>query len=147
MKVFTIGFTQKTAEQFFQLLVLNQVDILLDIRLNNKSQLAGFAKYPDLRFFLNKIARIVYIHDPMLAPTEQLLKSYRGKEITWEQYETEFETIMKDRKIDQFIQENYMSYTNQNICLLCSEPTVDQCHRRLIANHFSTVFHAETIHL
>lgn len=147
MKIFTIGFTQKTAEQFFQLLVLNQVDILLDIRLNNKSQLAGFAKYPDLRFFLNKIARIVYIHDPMLAPTEQLLKSYRGKEITWEQYETEFETIMKDRKIDQFIQENYMSYTNHNICLLCSEPTVDQCHRRLIANHFSTVFHAETIHL
>ena len=147
MRVFTIGFTQKTAEQFFQLLLSNQVDALIDIRLNNKSQLAGFAKYPDLGFFLDKIARITYIHDPMLAPTEQLLKSYRGKEITWKQYETEFETIMKDRKIDQYISENYSNYKDQSICLLCSEPTAAQCHRRLVGNHFSAQFHVDVIHL
>ena len=147
MKVFTIGFTQKTAEQFFQLLLSSQVDVLIDVRLNNKSQLAGFAKYPDLGYFLDKIARITYIHDPMLAPTEQLLKSYRGKEITWEQYETEFEAIMKEREIDQFISKNYSIYHNKSICLLCSEPTAVQCHRRLIANHFSAQFSADIIHL
>lgn len=147
MKIYTIGFTQKTAEHFFTLLLFNQVDVLIDVRLNNKSQLAGFAKYPDLGFFLDKIAQITYIHDPMLAPTELLLKSYRRKEITWEQYETEFERIMGDRKIDQYISDHYLTYENQRICLLCSEPTADQCHRRLIADHFSAQFHADIIHL
>lgn len=147
MRIFTIGFTQKTAEQFFRLLLSNQADALIDVRLNNKSQLAGFAKYPDLPFFLDRIAHIAYVHDIMLAPTEQLLKNYRSKEISWGEYETEFETIMKERYIDQYITEHYAGYIDQNICLLCSEPTASQCHRRLIANHFSDLFHSDIIHL
>ena len=147
MRVYTIGFTQKTAEQFFKLLLSNQVNILIDVRLNNKSQLAGFAKYPDLGYFLDRIGQITYIHDPEFAPTEQLLKRYRNKEITWNQYEDEFSVIMKNRNIDQYIREYYSKYNDRNICLLCSEPTAVQCHRRLIANHFSTMFHADVIHL
>ena len=73
MRIFTIGFTQKTAEQFFRLLLSNQADALIDVRLNNKSQLAGFAKYPDLPFFLDRIAHIAYVHDIMLAPTDKIL--------------------------------------------------------------------------
>ena len=147
MKIFTIGFTQKTAKQFFELLSSNHVDIVIDVRLNNKSQLAGFAKYPDLGYFLDQIGKIDYIHDPMLAPTEQLLKSYRGKKINWGQYETEFDYIMKERDIDRYITNQYSKEINRSVCLLCSEPTADQCHRRLIANRFSALFHTETVHL
>lgn len=147
MKLFTIGFTQKTAERFFDLLLSNQVDVLIDVRLNNKSQLAGFAKYPDLGFFLEKIGQITYIHDPMLAPTEELLKKYRGKEINWDQYETTFEMVMRERDIDKYILNRYSAYRNQNICLLCSEPTAAKCHRRLVAVFFASLFQTEIIHL
>lgn len=147
MKVFTIGFTQKTARRFFELLTTSGVDLLIDVRLNNKSQLAGFAKDPDLSFFLDKISGIKYIHDPMLAPTENLLKKYRAKEISWEQYETAFERIMKERDIDLHIQTSYKANQGMAICLLCSEPTADKCHRRLIAEHFADVFQSEITHL
>ena len=128
MKIFTIGFTQKTAEQFFNLLAGNQVEKLIDVRLNNKSQLAGFAKVPDLEYFLNKLCGIDYIHDPMLAPSE-------------------FESMMKERNIDRYIEDRYAGDKDRSVCLLCSEATADQCHRRLIADHFSSVFDSETIHL
>ena len=147
MKVFTIGFTQKTACQFFESLSSHCVDLLIDVRLNNKSQLAGFAKYPDLGYFLDKICKIEYIHDPMLAPTEHLLKNYRNKEISWSQYETAFEAIMNERNIDQYLQSTYANAQNKSVCLLCSEPTAEKCHRRLIADHFSSVFHSEIVHL
>lgn len=147
MKIFTIGFTQKSAKRFFDLLIMNHVDLLIDVRLNNKSQLAGFAKYPDLVYFLEKIGQIAYEHDQMLAPTEDLLKRYRNKDIAWNQYEAEFETIMTERKVTEYILERYSKDRERNICLLCSEPTADQCHRRLIANHFSAVFQAEVYHL
>ena len=147
MRIFTIGFTQKTAERFFSLLTANQVELLIDIRLNNKSQLAGFAKYPDLGYFLDRICGIRYIHDPLLAPTESLLKAYRGKEISWAQYETAFEEIMKERNISQYIQRQYGNDQNRAICLLCSEPTAEHCHRRLVASCFSSVFDSEIHHL
>ena len=147
MRLFTIGFTQKTASQFFGLLSENHVDILIDIRINNKSQLAGFAKDPDLRFFLERICGIGYIHDTMFAPTERLLKEYRAKEISWLQYEETFDLIMKERNIRKYIQEKYADLSCRSICLLCSEPTADHCHRRLVADHFSAVFHTETVHL
>ena len=147
MRLFTIGFTQKTAEKFFDLMTVNRVDLLIDVRLNNKSQLAGFAKQPDLGFFLDRIGGIGYIHDPMLAPTDQLLKAYRGKEISWAEYETEFDRIMDERGIDQYIQDVYGVHSDKTVCLLCSEPTADQCHRRLIANRFATIFHSEIVHL
>ena len=147
MKIFTIGFTQKTAKQFFELLSSNRVELLIDVRLNNRSQLAGFTRSPDLEFFLETICQTAYVHDPEFAPTERLLKSYRGKEITWEQYETEFESIMRERDIDRYISEQYSKDRDRNVCLLCSEPTAVQCHRRLVAGHFSAVFHSEIIHL
>jgi len=147
MKVFTIGFTQKTARRFFETLISNRIDLLIDVRLNNKSQLAGFAKDPDLEYFLDKIGGIAYVHDPMLAPSEQLLKSYRNREISWDQYESAFEAIMEDRDIDHYIRHTYEKDQQYSVCLLCSEPTAEKCHRRLIADHFALVFHSETIHL
>ena len=147
MKIYTIGFTQKTAEKFFNLLTNNGVNLLVDVRLNNKSQLAGFAKQPDLGFFLDRIGGISYIHDPMLAPTDQLLKAYRGKEISWKEYETEFARIMDKRGIGRHIQDAYGKYSDKTVCFLCSEPTADQCHRRLIANRFAAIFHCEIVHL
>lgn len=147
MKIVTVGFTQKTAETFFDLLSAHHVDLLIDVRLNNRSQLAGFAKQPDLQYFLAKIAGIEYTHDLMFAPVENLLKRYRAKEITWEQYEDEFESIMADRKIDKYIEEKYSDYSGRTICLLCSEPTAEHCHRRLVAAHFSKAFHSEAVHL
>ena len=147
MKLFTIGFTRKTAKQFFELLFENHVDLLIDVRINNKSQLAGFAKDPDLAFLLERICGIGYIHDTMFAPTEQILKQYRAREISWEQYESAFDIIMKERKIEQYIQKEYSYIQDQSVVLLCSEPTADHCHRRLVANRFSSVFHPEVIHL
>ena len=147
MKIMTIGFTQKTAEEFFMLLSSHQVDLLIDVRLNNKSQLAGFAKQPDLAYFLKTICGIEYVHDLLLAPTEQLLKRYRAKETTWEQYEEEFEAIMRDREIDIHIADRYAGDSERTVCLLCSEPTAEQCHRRLAADHFAEIFQAEVVHL
>ncbi len=147
MRIDTIGFTQKTAEQFFELLASNGVNLLIDIRLNNKSQLAGFAKQPDLEYFLNKIGGIDYVHDPLLAPTEQLLKAYRGKEISWDQYEAVFDEIMQERDIDHYIRDTYEKVADCAVCLLCSEPTAEKCHRRLIAERLSKLFSSEIIHL
>jgi len=147
MKICTIGFTQKTARQFFGLLSSAGVELLIDVRLNNRSQLAGFAKDPDLCFFLEKICGIGYIHDTMFAPAEDLLKKYRAKEVSWDQYETVFESLMQERKIDPYIREQYANRQEQTVCLLCSEPAADHCHRRLVAEHFSTVFHTEILHL
>lgn len=137
----TIGFTQKTAEKFFDLLKESNVKTVLDIRLNNTSQLAGFAKFPDLQYFLKKIYDIEYIHDTNFAPTESTLKRFKNKEIDWDGYVQEFTHTMNSRKIENYIAENYTNY--DNICLLCSEPTAEKCHRRLIAeifqNHYSNL--------
>lgn len=145
--IYTIGFTQKTAEKFFCTLLENKVDLVIDIRLNNTSQLAGFAKFPDIQFFLKKIGSINYIHDPFFAPTDELLKNYKNKKMSWQEYEAIFEKIMTERDIKKYIEDKYAKYSNQNICLLCSEPTEKQCHRRLVAEYFRKIFHLEIIHL
>lgn len=145
--IFTIGFTQKSAEDFFSLLLQNKVDLLIDIRLNNTSQLSGFAKFPDIQFFLNNIGSINYIHDTVFSPTDILLKDYKSKKVTWNEYENIFENIMSKRDIDTYIQKNYSKFSNQNICLLCSEPTAKQCHRRLVAEHFREVLKSDIVHL
>lgn len=145
--IFTIGFTQKSAEDFFYLLTQNKVDLLIDIRLNNTSQLAGFAKFPDIQFFLKNIGSINYIHDITFSPTNDLLKDYKSKKVSWNEYEDIFENIMLEREINNYIQEQYAKYSNQNICLLCSEPTAKQCHRRLVAEHFKAVLKTDIAHL
>lgn len=145
--IFTIGFTQKNAENFFDLLTQNKIDLLIDIRLNNTSQLAGFAKYPDIQFFLKRIGQINYVHDIALSPTEDLLKDYKNKKISWTEYERVFEKIMLERNISNHIQEQYGEFSDKNICLLCSEPTTSQCHRRLVAEHFKEVLKTDVVHL
>lgn len=147
MKICTIGFTQKNAERFFGLLKKNGVRTLIDVRLNNTSQLAAFAKGEDLKYFLSAIAGIGYCHDVTLAPTEDLLKRYKRGETSWEAYEEEFAQIMAQRNAEEHILRTYAE-CDAPICLLCSEATPERCHRRLVAEIFAKVFSpSEIIHL
>lgn len=136
-KLYTIGFTKKTAEYFFELLTNNGIELVLDIRLNNTSQLAAFSKYPDIKFFLKKMLNIDYIHDTTFSPDENTLKEYKKKHISWEEYIVQFDETMHLRNIKQHIKMNYL--INKKICLLCSEPTADKCHRKLIAKQFKEI--------
>lgn len=145
--IFTIGFTRKTAQTFFELLKSNMVNTVLDVRLNNTSQLAGFSKYPDIKFFLNEICNINYISDVRFAPTEQILKDYKNKKISWDNYVLQFNKIMELRKIDEYIKVKYKDYAYNNICLLCSEEKYINCHRSLVAEHFSNVLGGNVVHL
>ena len=90
-KIYTIGFTKKSAENFFEILEKNNISKIVDIRLNNTSQLAGFTKYPDIEFFLKKISHIEYVHDSLFSPLNETLKKYKSKNITWNDYVLEFE--------------------------------------------------------
>ncbi len=137
-EMYTIGFTQKTAEDFFTSLTKNNIELILDIRLNNTSQLAAFSKYPDIKYFLREICNIEYIHDVLFSPDEITLKRYKSKEICWELYAKEFEETMIKRNINDHITKKYS--LNKNICLLCSESKPEHCHRSLVANKFITSF-------
>lgn len=133
MILYTIGFTKKSAEDFFNILISNGIKKLIDIRLNNASQLAGFAKSRDLKFFLKKIAGIEYIHMPQLAPTKDLLKRYQKKQVSWEEYEKEYIQILDNRNILKDI--DYSKFDNS--VFLCSEPTAEHCHRRLLSEYLT----------
>ena len=128
--IFTIGFTGKTAEEFFALLREAGVEMLIDIRQNRIGQLSGFAKHPDLSYFLRTIAGIPYAHEPLLAPPQELLKSYRGTK-EWPAYEAGFLTVMKERGVPANLD---TSHWPSRIALLCSEPGPEKCHRRLVAD-------------
>ena len=130
MNLFTIGFSGKTAEEFFKLLVENKVKKLIDIRLNNRSQLASFTNIKHLPYLL-KIHNIEYVYMPELAPTSELLDSYKKNKISWENYEKNYNQILIDRKIISQIEIEKF----KNAVLLCSEPTAEQCHRRLLAEY------------
>jgi len=145
-KLYTIGFTKKNAKQFFSALNENKINLVVDVRLNNTSQLAGFSKYPDIEFFLDKICNIKYKHDLHFAPNESTLSRFKKKQINWETYEIEFAETMQNRRITEYIKKNYS--TDISICLLCSEPTPENCHRRLVADYFKMVFdEIQIIHL
>ncbi|MDP2922096.1 MAG: DUF488 domain-containing protein [Candidatus Omnitrophota bacterium] len=133
MNLYTIGFTKKTAEDFFNLLTKNNVKRLIDIRLNNRSQLAGFAKGEDLKFFLNKIGQIEYKYMTEFAPTDSLLEGYRKNQISWEEYEKQYNKLL----IERDVLKNKDISIFDNACLLCSEPTAKQCHRRLAAEYIA----------
>ena len=144
IKLYTIGFTKKTAQEFFDLLNKNKVEKVVDTRINNVSQLAGYAKGKDLEFFLKEISEINYEHKVDFAPTKELLKKYRNKEMTWEEYEVEYLNLMDMRKIKNKVEiENLHQH-----CLLCSEHGPEKCHRRLLAEYFQHVNNdVEIIHL
>ena len=126
----TIGFTGKTAEEFFQLLEAARVEKVIDIRQHREGQLSGFAKHPDLGYFLEKVARIGYSHELRLAPTPELLKTYRDTK-DWPAYETGFLALMQGRGIPQMFD---ASTWPTRAALLCSEPGPEKCHRRLVAD-------------
>jgi uncharacterized protein (DUF488 family) len=131
LKLFTIGFTKKSAETFFTLLKDAGVRRVLDIRLNNVSQLAGFAKRDDLRFFLKAVCGVDYHHLPELAPTPEILDAYRKSKQGWPRYEREFLKLLTDRQVEKTIPKDLVHHG----CLLCSEDTPDHCHRRLVAEY------------
>ena len=131
MKVFTIGFTKKNAEQFFARLKQPGLQRVLDTRLNNVSQLAGFTKKDDLRFFLREVGHIDYVHLSALAPTQAMLDAYKKNGGDWETYEKQFLALMAERRIETSIDKDLVA----GACLLCSEPTPHHCHRRLVAEY------------
>ena len=131
MKIFTIGFTKKSARTFFTKLRESGAQQVVDVRLNNVSQLAGFAKKDDLQFFLREICHMGYVHLPILAPTAEMLDTYKKKKGEWSAYERDFLALMKSREIENNI-------TREEIadgCLLCSEEKPHHCHRRLVAEY------------
>lgn len=131
MKIFTIGFTKSTAEFFFTRLKSAEVKILLDIRLNNISQLAGFAKKNDLEYFLKSLCGISYKPIPELAPTEDILNEYKKNNGDWSIYETNFLNLLTARRVEEKLQREIFN----SACLLCSEDKPDFCHRRLVAEY------------
>ena len=144
MRIYTIGFTQKSAAEFFDLLRQSGAKRLVDVRLNNVSQLSGFAKKDDLAYFLDKICRIKYHHLPELAPTRELLDTYRKEHRDWEIYEREFLALMSQRRIEKA----KIKRTIANSCLLCSEDQPEHCHRRLVAEYLQRSWgDVEIVHL
>jgi len=131
LKIFTIGFTKKSAETFFGALKGAGVARLVDVRLNNVSQLAGFAKRDDLRFFTRTICEIPYVHQPELAPTQEMLDGYKKRRGSWGEYEGRFLELMRERAIEASTPRELMD----GGCLLCSEDKPHQCHRRLVAEY------------
>lgn len=129
--LFTIGFTQKSAREFFGRLREAGVQRVIDVRLNNVSQLAGFTKRADLEFFLGAIGAIGYVHHPELAPTQEMLDDYRKRHKDWARYERDFTELLAARRVE----ERFSSSDFAGGCLLCSEPTAEHCHRRLVAEY------------
>jgi uncharacterized protein (DUF488 family) len=131
MKVFTIGFTKKPARKFFETLRLSGARRIVDVRLNNVSQLAGFAKRDDLAYFLQEVCHMDYIHVPELAPTQEMLDEYKKLKGDWKTYELRFLDLMSKRRIEQNIPKDIVA----DGCLLCSEDKPHHCHRRLVAEY------------
>ena len=129
--LYTIGFTKKSAEQFFNLLRNNNVKQLVDVRISNSSQLAGFAKGKDLEFFVKEICHIPYKHFTDFAPTKELLDQWHKQEVTWEEYVKVYTDLLKDRDVLR----KYGVKSFDGSCFLCSEDTPEQCHRRLLAEY------------
>jgi len=137
LNLYTIGFTHKNAEQFFELIINNNIELLIDIRLNNKSQLSGFAKGDDIAYFLRSICQCNYTHCLEFAPTKEMLDGYKSKRITWVEYERQYLSLIESRRSCHNFMERFGSY--KNICLLCSESTAEKCHRRLLAEMITVV--------
>lgn len=129
--LYTIGFTKKSAEEFFTKLCQAGVKRLIDVRLNNVSQLAGFTKKDDLRYFLRAIGGIEYAHLPTLAPTKDLLDAYKKHKGAWDTYEKGFIELMTSRKVEEMVSQELLD----GACLLCSEDEPQYCHRRLVAEY------------
>jgi uncharacterized protein (DUF488 family) len=131
--VSTIGFTKTTAEGFFERLLRSNVKTVIDVRLNNTSQLAGFAKAKDLQYLLGKIGDIRYLHLPILAPSGDMLRAYKMEKGDWNIYEQRFLSLMAERKIESRLTPEMLDQA----CLLCSEDKPHHCHRRLVCEYLN----------
>ena len=144
MKVCTIGFTKKNAEEFFGRLRSAGVKRVLDVRLNNTAQLAGFSKRDDLKFFTREILGAEYVHLPILAPTQEMLDEYRKRRGGWDNYEKRFRELMKEREIEKQVEPGMVD----GGCLLCSEDKPHLCHRRIVAEYLQDAWgNVEVVHL
>ncbi len=137
MEIYTIGFTQKNAEAFFTLLRDAGIRRLIDVRRHNSSQLAGFTKRDDLRYFLRELCRAEYHHEPRLAPTAELMEDYRHNKITWPEYEERFRRLLEERDLTTFVARHLFAVPT---VLLCREPTAAHCHRRLVAEYLQRLW-------
>ena len=133
-KAYTIGFTKHKASEFFGTLKKAEIKRLIDVRLNNSSQLAGFSKREDLPFFLWELCRAEYSHNALLVPSQELLANYRKKRISWHEYKSHFLKLMVERKVEEKIPQELFDIPT---VLLCSEPTAERCHRRLGLEYLS----------
>ena len=133
MKLYTIGFTKKTAEYFFRALQKANIKRIVDVRLNNVSQLAGFAKRNDLEYFAREICNADYVHLPDLAPTKDILDAYKKNKGSWQEYEDRFLDLMRKRRIEDTVPKELLDQG----CLLCSEDKPHHCHRRLVAEYLN----------
>ncbi|WP_028834764.1 MULTISPECIES: DUF488 domain-containing protein [unclassified Pseudoalteromonas] len=133
MDIYTIGFTKKNAEIFFGFIKESNINTLLDVRLNNVSQLAGFAKRDDLKFFLKELCGTEYVHTPELAPTKDMLSAYKKGEMSWEVYQDKFLNLMSQRNIERSVKPALLDHG----CLLCSEHEPHFCHRRLVVEYLN----------
>lgn len=145
MEICTIGFTKKNAAEFFGILRGAGIRRLIDIRLNNNSQLAGFTKRDDLRFFLGELCGAEYVHEPQLAPSKEILDAYQAKQLSWEDYETRYLDLLAERDAEHAVDRRL--FDDRGV-LLCSEPTAEHCHRRLAAEYLAAKWGgAEIVHL
>jgi uncharacterized protein (DUF488 family) len=145
--LYTIGFTKTTAEEFFRKLREAGVETVLDTRIHRDGQLSGFAKVPDLPYFLKQLARSEYRPLPQLAPTATLLKAYRDKELRWDEYAHAYRELLEERRPERDIDPALLDHA----CLLCSEDLPEHCHRRIAAEYlrdaFAATTHIEIVHL
>ena len=137
MEIYSIGFTQRTASDFFGTLRAAGIKQLMDVRLNNTSQLSAFAKRDDLAYFLQEICGAEYVHEPLLAPTQEMLDAYKKRKGAWSEYERDFFALMRERAIEEKLSPAQFS---EPTVLLCSERTAEQCHRRLVLEYLASAW-------
>ena len=135
-RLFTIGYTKKNAERFFDIINAAGVKKVIDVRLYNNSQLAGFAKKENLKYFLRELCDCDYFYLPAMAPSKDLFDDFKKKSIDWDEYESRFKKLIVQRKMVQMISPHYID----GVCLLCCEPEATNCHRRLVAEHYQNTF-------
>ncbi len=135
MEIYTVGFTKKTAGQFFEILKKAGIKRVVDIRLNNVSQLAGFTKRDDLKYFLKEICGADYVHLPILAPNADIMDAYKKKRIGQDEFEKQFVRLMRERGVEKQVERALFDLPS---VLLCSEPDPKQCHRRLVAEYLNS---------
>lgn len=135
MKIYTIGFTRKSASEFFELLKAESIEQLIDVRLNNTSQLAGFSKCHDLEYFLKTICRASYRHELLLAPTQELLDEYKKSHGGWENYQKQFASLLSSRSVEKKISKALFEVRT---VLLCSEVEAEHCHRKVVVDYLAS---------